>query len=210
MQNDPYRYAAGAYDALFERFNGRLRRIGFQMFTVEMSMSVLDIGCGTGQHLALYSPSGASLFGVDTSPSMLEQASRTLGDRATLHLANAQALPLESDSMDLVLCMLALHEMDEPVRGNVIREVIRVLKPTGRFLIIDYASTKPDGTRGWLLRVGIIAAEIAAGRRHFRNYRDFKANNGVGRLCEMNDLKIEKKTDVAHGNMVVCLCEAQN
>jgi SAM-dependent methyltransferase len=90
---------------------------------------ILDLGCGDGQLTLKIAAAGASVIGVDSSPSMVE-AARSRGVAADL--AAAEELPYGESSFDAVFSNAALHW----VRGQdaMMREVRRVLKPDGRFV----------------------------------------------------------------------------
>jgi len=167
MDDDPYRRVAGIYDRLFEPLNRGLRQLGLRMFPLEQGQKVLDVGCGTGVHLDLYRKSGCELYGIDSSPSMLDVARARLGEEADLRLSDATNMPYESDTFDLVLCMLALHEMDQPERMSVISEMKRVLRADGRILLIDFHAGPALPLKGWITKPIIFLSEVAAGRRHF-------------------------------------------
>ena len=55
----------------------------------------------------------------------------------------AQSLPYESGSMDLVFCKIVLSEIPDWERA--LAEMARVLKPSGRLILIDFVSYSPDG-----------------------------------------------------------------
>jgi ubiquinone/menaquinone biosynthesis C-methylase UbiE len=208
MINDPYKWVAGFYDRLFEPMNRGLRVLGLRMFQPPRNGAVLDVGCGTGSHLEMYQRYGCNLHGIDTSPSMLELAEARLGESAELRIADATQIPYETDSFDLVLCMLALHEMDEQVRIKAIGEFKRVLKGDGRILLIDFHADSARPVRGWLSKLVILISEIAAGRRHFRNYRHFMSIGGLPALIIASQLALEKEKIVGDGTLALYLLRA--
>ncbi len=205
MSNDPYRLTSGIYDRLFEPMNRGLRVLGFRMFIPPRGGSILDVGCGTGVHLEMYQKYRCSLFGIDTSPSMLEISQARLGEGAQLRQADAAQMPYDSKSFDLVLSMLVLHEMDDDVRTNVLIEMKRVVKSDGRILVIDFHAGKPDPFRGWLSKLVILISELSAGRRHFRNYRHFMSIGGLPTLIKRSQLEIEKTKIVGDNTMALYL-----
>ncbi len=209
MTEDPYRRVANIYDRLFQSLTSGLRLIGVQMFLPKKGMKVLDVGCGTGIHLDIYRRFHCKLYGIDTSPSMLNVARSRLGDKAELHLGDATQMPYKKDTFDLILCMLALHEMDQLTRILVLSEIRRVLKTDGHILLVDYHTGHVRPVKGWLTKLIVVLSEVAAGRRHFRNYRHFISSNGLPRLIEESQL-VEKKTKVvAHGNIALYLVRAK-
>lgn len=208
MTEDPYRRVAGIYDRLFERMNKGLRILGFRMFIPPRGGSVLDVGCGTGTHLEMYKKFNCHLYGIDTSDAMLERARNRLGAEADLRLVDAAQMPFESGLFDLVICMLALHEMDDEVRTSVLGEIKRVLKSDGRALLIDFHAGTPSPVRGWLSKLVILLSEVAAGRRHFSCYRHFMAIGGLPSLIERGQFEIEKTRVVGENTLALYLVRA--
>lgn len=111
--------------------------------------SLLDLGTGTGRMLELLAPLAARAIGVDQSPQMLSLA-RVRLERAGLRNVGLRqgdlyALPLERDSFDLVIIHQVLHYLDDPARA--VREAARVLRPSGRLLIVDFAPHAEESLR---------------------------------------------------------------
>ena len=180
------------------------------MFLPPRGGAVLDVGCGTGIHLEMYQKYECSLYGIDTSPSMLELAKSRLGEGAELRLADAIQMPYDAGFFDLVLCMLALHEMDEQVRSMVLGELERVVKSDGRILLIDFHAGKPRPLKGWLSKLVILLSEVAAGRTHFRNYRHFISIGGLPALIADSQLAIEKEKIVGDDTLALYLLSASS
>jgi ubiquinone/menaquinone biosynthesis C-methylase UbiE len=202
---DPYRHIAGIYDRLFDSMNKGLRLVGIRLFRPSKGMSILDVGCGTGSHLELYQRYQCHLYGLDLSPSMLAVARERLGDAVQLDLGDATAMPYEDDQFDLVMCMLSLHEMSPQTRSGVLDEIRRVLKTSGRILLIDYHPGPYQPLQGWTSKTVIFLSELAAGPQHFRHYRHFMRNGGLSALVTQHSLKVEKQRVLAGGTFAVCL-----
>ena len=199
--NDPYRKTARLYDTLVEPPNAALRKIALKMCPPREGMKVLEVGCGTGANLQLYQNSGCEAFGIDLSPSMLEVARSKLGDRADLLVADATEMPYADDSFDLVIAFLTLHEMPTAARDDVLAEMVRVVNRDGRLLLIDYRSGPIRFPKGWLFKALIVSMELAAGREHHSNYRDFLARDGLQALISSHRLSVETDKVVSAGNM---------
>jgi ubiquinone/menaquinone biosynthesis C-methylase UbiE len=109
--------------------------------------SVLDIGCGSGRLLRKVHDSWpeAQLSGVDPAQGMLSVA-RQLTPEARFSMGSAEALPLEDASVDLALSTISFHHWQDQAAG--LREVARVLRPGGSFLLADF--TLPTWL-AWLL-----------------------------------------------------------
>ncbi len=205
MTKDPYRRVARFYDRIFESMNRGLRIVGLRMYMPDKGMSILDVGCGTGMHLEMYQRYGCHLYGIDTSQSMLDMAKIRLGDSADLRLVDATQMPYEDGTMDLVLCMLALHEMDEKTRSMVIGEIKRVLRSDGSILLIDFHAGRPRPIKGWLTKLVILFSEFAAGRTHFRHYRHFISIGGLPALIADGQLSIGKERVVGGDTLALYL-----
>ena len=202
---DPYKRIANWYDTIFEPLNSGLRSIGLKIFPPKAGMFVLDIGCGTGAHLRLYQNAKCHVFGIDTSPSMLEIAQAKLGDEANFYLGDASNMPYSNNKFDLIICSTLLHEMANEVCSDVINESKRILKKDGCILLIDFHPGPIKPFKGWFYKIIITLAEIGAGREHYRNYREFIHNNGLSRLIETHDLIIEEEKIVSGGNIAIYL-----
>lgn len=181
--------------------NRGLRLLGLRMFVPDKGMTILDIGCGTGVHLEIYQKYGCNLYGIDTSASMLEVARARLREDADLRLADAAQMPYETGVFDFVLCMLVLHETDHNDRGRLIGEIKRVIKEDGRILLIDFHTGNPRSLKGWLTKLVILISEVAAGRRHYQNYRHFMSIGGLPALIMNSHFSIEMKKIVAGNTM---------
>ena len=201
MNEDPYRRISGIYDSVFASMNRGLQNIGLSLCPPYQGMKVLDVGCGTGQFLASYQKAGCEIHGLDPSPSMLELAKNRLGESAALRLGDAAAMPYDADAFDLVASSLVIHELDEPTRKAVIGEMKRVVKQDGRILIIDFQPGPIRSFKGWYRKTFITISEIAAGREHYRNFRDFIARQGMPRLAEDCALSIDQQKIVGAGTI---------
>jgi len=202
---DPYQAYAGMYDRLFDSMNKGLKLVGVRMFRPSRGMSILDVGCGTGSHLELYQRYKCDLYGIDLSPSMLAIARERLGDTAQLDLGDASDMPYEDGRFDLIISMLSLHEMSPGTRSGVLSEIKRVLKPDGRILLIDFHPGPYQPLQGWISKTIILFSELAAGREHFRNYRQFMRTKGLSTLLREQNMGIEKQSILAGGTFAVCL-----
>lgn len=102
---------------------------------------VLDAGVGTGRNFPFY-PSGAEVFGVDLSTSMLERAERRRQQsRAVLYLAKMSLTELTfADSFfDAAVASFVFCTMPSEARGRSLRELKRAVKPGGQIRLLEYA-----------------------------------------------------------------------
>ena len=94
---------------------------------------VLEIACGTGQFTLPLAPMSHSWIASDYSPKMVEVADARCHGVAQFCIENAACLNFEDASFDVVFLANALHLMSEPEK--VMREVFRVLRPDGLFIV---------------------------------------------------------------------------
>src|SRR5882762_4134848 len=94
------------------------------------SLSILDVGCGTGANLEMLSQFGTA-EGVDVSAEALEFC-RARGLRQVRQGA-AEVLPYENDEFDLVTGLDVVEHLDDDVAG--LKEMRRVLRANGRAVL---------------------------------------------------------------------------
>jgi ubiquinone/menaquinone biosynthesis C-methylase UbiE len=91
-------------------------------------LKLLDVGCGTGHHMAEMRQRGFEVAGLDGSEDMLEQA-RANNPGAEIRLSDVESLPFEDASFDLILCIEVLRYL--PRSQKCISEMARVLRSGG-------------------------------------------------------------------------------
>jgi SAM-dependent methyltransferase len=96
--------------------------------------AALDAACGTGRHARRLVELGHTVVGVDGSPEMLDLAKNSVPD-AVFRAGDLCSLPLESASVDVVVCGLALEHVAE--LSKAISELRRVLRSGGRMILSD-------------------------------------------------------------------------
>jgi SAM-dependent methyltransferase len=106
---------------------------------------VLDAGCGPGLYAEELLARGARLIAFDASAEMVRLARESLGDRAALHVHDLnETLDFMADeSVDVVVCALVWHDVDE--RVGALREFRRVLGGDG---VVVLSCDHP--TNAWL------------------------------------------------------------
>jgi SAM-dependent methyltransferase len=112
------------------------------------SDTLLEVGCGSGvilRWLATENFCAKPLTGMDLNAYFLREAesiaqSNGVADRLQFRHGNAEAIPFEADSFDLVLTYTVLEECDAE---KVLAEIFRVLKPGGRVGVVVRAIDIP-------------------------------------------------------------------
>lgn len=126
--------------------------------------SALELGCGTGFFLLNLMQAGVAKDGfvTDISPGMVEVAVRNaagLGLPVQGRVADAESIPYEDNSFDLVVGHAVLHHIPDVEQS--LREVLRVLKPGGRFVFAGEPTKRGDYIARRLSRLTWAGAQVA-------------------------------------------------
>lgn len=153
MQTDPdhYDYTAPIYTRYAERTTAALTRCLLEMTQVGPGDWVLDVACGTGVvslHAAAQAGVTGRIVGVDLSPGQLSQAARSAREQG-----RTRVLFLLVDAMDLCIpdrtFDVAVAQFPHlPDRDRCLGEMVRALKPGGRFAICNGGG----GAKQWPLK----------------------------------------------------------
>jgi SAM-dependent methyltransferase len=107
---------------------------------------VLDYGCGEGAYAALHAAgAGHRVTAIDLSPVAIDHARRAadvtgVADSIDFKVMNAEALELEPASFDFVCGLGVIHHLDIE---SALREVTRVMSPTGGALFVEPLGHNP-------------------------------------------------------------------
>jgi ubiquinone/menaquinone biosynthesis C-methylase UbiE len=169
---------------------------------------VLDLCSGTGAQAHLLSDGGISTITLDLNYKLLQhvQSKRFSG---TSVCADAIHLPIRDDSLPIVNVSYALHDKSAIERGRLLSECRRVLKPSGKLILLDF-------DRPWH-RISRLAwwfttlVECFAGWRHFLNGREFLRTGGLEGLMERNGMTVLRRHPIpwGHSSLVMTTCEDQ-
>jgi len=101
--------------------------------------SLLEVGCAVGAELQLIEQRAPhlALTGLDLSAAHLRAGRAWLAGRAQIRLVrgDARTLPFPDDSFDVGMTIWVLEHLQEP--AAVVRELLRVVKPTGRVILTE-------------------------------------------------------------------------
>src|SRR5215471_15470925 len=133
----------------------------FAKFHEGFGRDVLEIGVGMGaDHLEWAASRPRSLTGIDLTPRAIEHTGRSLaahGFTSGLRVADAEKLPFEDESFDLIYSWGVLHH--SPNTRDAIREVHRVLRPNGIARIMIYQKYSLTGYMLWM-RYGLLTGRL--------------------------------------------------
>jgi ubiquinone/menaquinone biosynthesis C-methylase UbiE len=119
-----------------------LRRIAWN----RQQARILDVGCGGGTSLARFLQFGfraQNLCGIDINPERIKEA-KDRYPNIEFVCDDAAAMPYGSETFDLVLeSTMFVQIMDEKIAKGMAGEMLRVAKPKGHILLIDWRYSKP-------------------------------------------------------------------
>ena len=108
----------------------------------QKSWRVLDAGCGAGHTALTFAPHVAHVTGVDLSEAMLAQCRQNAAARGLTNTdfrrGDVENLPFDDASFDLVVSRYSAHHWPQPQQA--LREIRRVLRPDGQFVLSDIVS----------------------------------------------------------------------
>jgi len=126
--------------------SSKLYRQAMDLAEPKPGQKALDVGSGTGTLAIMIAGvvgSSGEVTGIDASPEMIDVAQRKAKKQkssARFQPAAIESLPFDNDSLDLVTSSLMLHHLPEDLQVRGLAEVRRVLRPGGRFAIVDFSS----------------------------------------------------------------------
>lgn len=142
-------WMAGDYDR-FSRYMEGSARDFYERLNVAPGCQLLDVGCGSGQLALIAAKDGLEVTGVDIAGNLVERArgrARAEGLQARFEEADAEALPFEDASFDVVVSLIGA--MFAPRPDLVAKELLRVCTPGGT---IAMANWTPQGFVGQMFK----------------------------------------------------------
>jgi ubiquinone/menaquinone biosynthesis C-methylase UbiE len=140
---------------------------------------VLEVGIGSGLNLPFYDESVKYVIGLDPSHRLLAMArwaARRAATRLQLVDGSAETVPLEDHSVDTVVTTWTLCSI--PDAGRALREMRRVLDPSGRLLFVEHGRAPEQAVRWWQDRLTPMWKYLAGGCHLNRAIRDLIENAG--------------------------------
>ncbi len=145
-----YDMTARTYDILdktyFADYNKSPRKVVMQ--SINMNDYVLDICTGTATNAINIAKNNCNvkIIGIDLSDAMLDMARQKMQNEhiSNVELMNMDATKLSFDdnTFDKILISLVLHELDESVANQIIKQAKRVLKDDGEIIITEWEPSK--------------------------------------------------------------------
>lgn len=128
----------GAWDAMRAEMIGSRTDLLALLDLLDENVVVGDLGCGTGHITEALAPCVGRVIAVDESGPMLSSARERLKKRSNVEFrtGTVEDLPIEDEELDVAVLFLVAHFIADP--AALMHEVQRVLKPGGKFLLVDF------------------------------------------------------------------------
>ena len=126
--------------------------------------AALEVGVGSGLNLPFYGRQVERLVAVDPSAELLRMARRRARGVAfpiEFLTRPGEKLPLENASVDSVVVTFTLCTIPDPLKA--LREMRRVLKPSGELLFAEHGLAPDAGVRRWQRRLNPLWRRVAGG-----------------------------------------------
>jgi len=145
------RFVAALYDRFMAESEVACLADWRRALLADLTGDVLEIGAGTGANLPHYPDGLRSLTLTEPDPHMRQRlvlaVSQGVERPFTVEISDAAAtaLPVPDASRDAVVCTLVLCTVPDP--QAVLREVVRILRPGGRFVYLEHVAAWDDPGR---------------------------------------------------------------
>ena len=123
----------------------KLAKWGRSYINIDKDYTVLDLGCGGGRNIEYFLTKADKVYGLDhsnTSVKMASEINKKAIDtgRCKILLGDVKNLPFEDESIDIVTAFETIYFWNDIER--CFKEIYRVLKKEGQFLICNEVSSK--------------------------------------------------------------------
>lgn len=138
---------------------------------------LLDFGCGNGRLLDFLEKEKTDLEyqGADVSRGLIEIAKEKHPTKTFIVLKDANKLPFESESFDLVVAIAVFHHLSPEMARKTLQELKRILKKDGEIILTLWCLWKRKYLIAWWkdfsLRRSFFSAEISFGKKEEKNKR---------------------------------------
>lgn len=170
---------------------------------IETGSRIIDVGCGTGRFSFYVAEKSQYILGIDLSSRNIERANLVLkknpNSKISFQHKNIDEIIYKNNiHFDYAVLTYVIHEVAENERINLLNNIFLI---ADKIIIGDYLVPKQAGL--WSLIND--AVEFAAGSNHYRNYKNFVANNGIKGLADLTRIKIitEIKNQPSTSHLVI-------
>jgi len=155
---------------------------------IEPQSKLIDVGCGTGRFSFTVSDKCESVLGIDLSERNINRANSLLlknpqSNLSFKHTSVSKLISNGEQHFDYAVLTYVIHEVNPEERILLLKEISKI---ADKIIIGDYLVPQPKGF--WRLLNEVV--EFAAGKEHYRNYKNFVTNGGIKGIAETAGLKI--------------------
>lgn len=185
LENKKHWYDGWFYDLLIapnqDRLFSEIRKL------IEKNSAVIDVGCGTGRLSFFIEDKVSNMLGIDLSKKNIEKANQKLSRKPTnkisfLHTSVSKLIS-QKFHYDYAVMTYVIHEVNEEERVKLLKEISFI---ADKIIIGDYHIIQKNFLWRWLNEL----VEFAAGKEHYKNYKNYIFNGGLKGLANKTDLKI--------------------
>ena len=109
---------------------------------------VLDVGCGTGEHVLMAAEAGRRAVGIDISPTAIRLAEAKAAERGTgarFTVGDVRRLEALGERFDTVLDCGLFHVLDDDDRPRFVDSLARVMVSGARYFMLCFSEGEPAG-----------------------------------------------------------------
>ena len=114
----------------------------------EITGSVLDIGCGTGEHALFFAGEGYEVWGIDSAPLAIGKAKEKAaarGLKVQFLVLNALELARLNRKFDTATDSGLFHTLSDEDRPVFVNNLAAVLSPSGKYFMLCFSELEPAG-----------------------------------------------------------------
>jgi len=149
----------------------------FSLIEAKKDEKILDIGFGSGIMLKMLTERRCNTYGVDISSEAVEFIKKT-NKKAKVKVCDAQKLDFPDNSFDKVVCSEVIEHLKKP--DELLKEVYRILKPKGRFIISTPNYLSHYAILEWLYdKAKMHDMEVDLGKQHISRFNYFSLKKAM-------------------------------
>jgi ubiquinone/menaquinone biosynthesis C-methylase UbiE len=189
-----YNKVAGLYDNVFKDIKVRKDEWKWMCdhLQPDKTITVIDIGCGNGALLKELAPQIHKGIGIDVSTNIIERAKQLNKEAYNLEFmaVTSPSLPVQDQSVDVVISLLSFRYLDwDPIMN----EIKRILKPSGKILIIDMVTVPVR----WKEYPALVSSKIRqylqriTDQRFYHDLKKLVTDSGWKQMLKHNPIRAE-------------------